>query len=320
MDISCRICGNSKQNTEYQFREMMFGRREFFDYFQCNQCKCIQIFEIPKDMSVHYPDNYMSFNLPLSIESHSFFRAYARKARNAHLVFNRGFFGKLINRFIPHDKLFLLTELGLDADASVLDIGCGNGSLLCELSEIGMKNVRGVDPYIKKDIEYENGVVVEKKEIQQISGTWDLIMMHHVFEHLSNPFDTMKKIHELLDDAGTFLIQIPVVAKAWDVYQEDWVQLDAPRHFFLHTQESMRIIAEKTGFSIERVAYTSNDLQFWGSEQYRRDIPLKDERSYEVNPRNSLFSKQDIDMFKMEAAELNRLEQGDTCAFYLKKV
>lgn len=316
--MKCRVCGNENGNSSYVLREMMFGLREQFDYFQCAECQCLQIAQFPEDMTKYYPDNYMSFTLPLSVESSSFLRKNARKLRNSYLVFGKNSFGKIINDFIPHDKLHLLARLNLSSDSSILDVGCGNGSLLCELSEIGINQVLGVDPYIAEDIAYDNGVKVLKKDIHTVDGEWDLIMLHHVFEHLSDPLETLHSIKKHLSTDGTCLIQIPIVSKAWDVYKENWVQLDAPRHFFLHTPKSVSILAAKAGFYIEKTVYTSNDLQFWGSEQYIKDIPLRDEKSYEVNPEKSIFSSEDIDLFKKEAERLNSEERGDTAAFYLK--
>ncbi len=55
----------------------------------------------------------------------------------------------------------------------------------------------------------------------------------------------------------------------------------------------------------------------WASEQYIRDIPLVNERSYEVNPANSIFTEQQIEDFKNLDADLNRKGDADTACFYL---
>ena len=60
-------------------------------------------------------------------------------------------------------------------------------------------------------------------------------------------------------------------------------------------------------------------MQFWGSEQYLRDITLNDTCSYFLNPRNSIFSKKEIEIFKRKANELNLSKEGDSAGFYLKK-
>ena len=116
------------------------------------------------------------------------------------------------------------------------------------------------------------------------------------------------------------MIRIPLVSsEAWEKYGTDWVQLDAPRHFFLHSIESIKILAGETGFSIKEVAYDSDEGQFWGSEQYLKDIPLVAENSYARNPAKSIFSQEEIKNFKAMARELNSSSRGDQAAVYLVK-
>ena len=103
------------------------------------------------------------------------------------------------------------------------------------------------------------------------------------------------------------ICRIPVAtAWAWREYGEHWVALDAPRHLFLHTEDSMRRLAVASGFRIERVVYDSTSFQFWGSEQYRLGIPLMDPRSHHVDPKRSPFGKAQIAEWERRAEELNR--------------
>ena len=56
--------------------------------------------------------------------------------------------------------------------------------------------------YIKQDIKYDNGLVIEKKSIHEENQKWDLIMLHHVLEHMDNQKDVIKSIHEKLQEVG----------------------------------------------------------------------------------------------------------------------
>ena len=60
--MKCRICGNLNDNQEYEVKEMMLGLREKFTYFQCSKCECLQIANIPSNMSKDYPKDYYSFS------------------------------------------------------------------------------------------------------------------------------------------------------------------------------------------------------------------------------------------------------------------
>ncbi len=59
--MACRICGDHGEHRVHRVPEMMFGTGETFDYIECGACGCLQISEIPEDMSRHYPPEYYAF-------------------------------------------------------------------------------------------------------------------------------------------------------------------------------------------------------------------------------------------------------------------
>jgi hypothetical protein len=81
----------------------------------------------------------------------------------------------------------------------------------------------------------------------------------------------------------------------------------------------MKLIIEKAGLKLKAVTYDSTALQFWGSEQYMRNIPLKSENSYGVKKEKSIFLISEIEEFQNKANELNINELGDQAAFYICK-
>ena len=119
---------------------------------------------------------------------------------------------------------------------------------------------------------------------------------------------------------GMCLIRIPLVSsEAWKKYGTHWVQLDAPRHFFLYSIESLKVLAGKTNFKIKEIVYDSTEFQFWGSEQNLKGIPLMAENSHGRNPDKSDFSQEEIKNYKKMAKKLNREGLGDQVAVYLVK-
>lgn len=319
-NMKCKICNNSNENKMYEVKEMMFGFRDKFTYFQCSKCGCLQISEFPVDMSKYYPSNYYSFRLPLLNKSKNPMKNLIRIKRDNYAIFNKGVFGKIIYKFFPIETLRMLSRFHPTKETAILDVGCGNGAFLYRLREIGFKHLLGIDPYIKEDIEYENELKILKMSIHNIEDKWDIAMFHNSFEHIPDPLDMLQSISRLLTKGGVCLIRIPIVSSyAWEHYGVNWVQLDAPRHFFLHSIESITILAEKVNLSLEEIVYESTDFQFWGSEQYMKNIPLTDAYSYSVSPSNSIFSNGEIAVFKQKAKELNLKNRGDACAFFLRK-
>ena len=97
------------------------------------------------------------------------------------------------------------------------------------------------------------------------------------------------------------------------------MQLDAPRHLFLHSVDSIRLLAAKSSLELVGVVYDSTSFQFWGSEQYARGVSLRDERSHRMNPDGSIFSARQMREFEKRAERLNAEGRGDQGAFYLKR-
>jgi hypothetical protein len=145
-------------------------------------------------------------------------------------------------------------------------------------------------------------------------------MFQHSFEHLPDPQAALAAAARLLPPGGRCLIRLPLVSSyAWEHYGVDWVQLDAPRHFFLHSEESIRRLAAGAGLEILKIVYDSTAFQFVGSELYRRDIPLRSQTPDDVQLRATAFSREEIAAFERHARELNAETRGDQAAFYLTK-
>ncbi len=322
-NFECRICGNSEHNTQYEVREMMLGLRDKHTYYECADCGCLQLASLPMNIQDYYPtEDYYSYD---AIQVATGIKGALIRMRDRYAATGDCIIGKLMQYIQPHDKLPSLRFTQVTLDSKILDVGCGAGHLLHSMKEAGFKNLLGIDPFNNKEIQYDNGLRIEQKSIhklarQNIEGDWDLIMFNHSFEHVVDQQEVLEKTYQLLKPDGICMIRIPTVTSwAWRSYGVDWVQLDAPRHLFLHSLKSMHVLAKQLGFKLEEVIYDSFAFQSWGSIQYQQDIALHDKNSYAVNPDKSLFSKADIQEFEELSKELNTSKSGDQAAFYLRK-
>lgn len=316
----CQICQNVSGNKSYIFREMMFGSGEEFEYFECAECGCLQIKKIPDNLLIYYPDDYFSFQKPSSLKD-NFLKAFFKGQRAKSCLLEKNFLRTLLSQaYRPPDYYEWFKKVEIQFESHILDVGCGAGHLLLRMKKDGFLNLTGIDAFIKDSIFYENGVNILKKDISEIRQEFDFIMLHHSYEHMPHPISTIKELYRLLKPKRYVLIRIPVASSfAWKKYGDNWVQLDVPRHLFLHTIRSIKIMADRVGFKVADIVFDSTAFQFWGSEQYFRDIPLRDARSYEVNSRKSIFSKKQIKSFEQKAIELNKNHDGDQACFYLYK-
>jgi SAM-dependent methyltransferase len=315
----CRICGNATDNKSFIAQELAYGMRDEFEYVECGACGCLQIAEVPSDLSKYYPSNYYSYAKRKS-------RFHPSKVlRYLWRVAKQGSFRTLFSRFrrlgAPPDYEVYLKEGRIRLDSRILDVGCGSGELIFQMARAGFKNLTGIDPFLGSEPFRHPSIQVHRKSLFELEGQFDYVMLHHSFEHMEDPKKALLRAHELLADNGSLLIRIPVAGSyAWKKYGVNWVQLDAPRHIFLQTPKSMRILAEETGFEIESVAFDSNASQFWGSEQNQRGISLWAPNSYSMNPAGAIFSEDQIEAYTRQAEELNASGQGDTAGFLLRKV
>lgn len=293
----------------------MFGLKEVFDYFLCSNCECLQILKFPQDMSNYYPSNYYSFSKPRN----SFIEKFIKRLRDRYAFYKKGIIGKLIHDRYPDEGLQALSRLSLTQETKILEVGSGSGRRLLALKSLGFKNLTGIDPFLENEIKEDNLKITQDK-LTDLNEKWDVIFFYHSFEHLADPIETLQAVSERLKKNGSCVISIPTLSShAWNHYKENWVQLDAPRHFYLYSTKSLKLVAEKAGLNLENIVYDSTEFQFWGSEQYLQGIPLQSNRSYSVNPSASIFSRSQIKAYKGKAHLLNLQNQGDQATFYFKK-
>jgi SAM-dependent methyltransferase len=293
---------------------MMFGLREEFRYLECLNCGCLQLLDVPKDFSKYYPSGYYSF------QKQGFIKTFLRHQWSAYAYGGWNPIGWAVTKaFASNDAMISLRRLALQKSARILDVGCGAGNLLQDLRHLGFANVSGADPYIESDLVYNNGLTIYRKSIAEMPGQFDVVMLHHSFEHMDEPWEAMRHLARLLAPAGCGIIRIPVASSyGWKHYGVNWVHLDAPRHLFLHTGTSIGMLADRAGLRVESVVYDGNEGGLWASEQYAKDIPLLDARSYNCSKSKSIFTRKQIREYKLKATELNRSRQGDLACFYLR--
>jgi SAM-dependent methyltransferase len=318
-DYTCRICSNNQNNETFIAKEMMFGLRTSFLYFQCSRCKCLQIGKVPEDIAKYYSQgNYYSFKNK-ALRRYAGFPGIVR-AKAIRMAINGSSLGAgIAGTLIPLKTLSILKGIVTSSDTRILDVGCGTGwNFLYPLYKAGFKKAAGCDPFIEKDISYPEGLKIYKKELSEMEGEWDVITFHHSFEHIDNPLETIQRAYELLATGGYCIIRIPTVSSyAWEHYRVDWFQLDAPRHIFLHSVDSINYLAAEAGFRLSKISFDSTHHQFTISERYKSGRAFM-ERGYK-----NIFDRVSSLVQKMHnsrrAADLNRKGQGDQAAFFLQK-
>ena len=313
LPVSCAICGFGGPLPLFEARENMFATHDLFQYSECPSCGTLALQTPPPNMAPYYPSDYYSFgNLKekevVGGSVRNFVKRKVIEARLGKPVFGRSLWQK---RF--PDYLEWLLPQYFTFNSSILDVGCGSGFFLLSMANAGFTNLQGIDPYNATDIRYRCGVEILKKDLFEVSETYDVVMMHHAYEHMENPEAILNQVWKCLKANGIALIRIPVAdAEAWKTYGPLWVQLDAPRHYYLHTVKGLRLLADRTRFKVDHILFDSYNLQFWGSELYKQGKKLS------VGP--TAFTAGQLAAWSQNAKALNKQAKGDQLCIYLRKI
>src|SRR5262245_61616127 len=138
----------------------------------------------------------------------------------------------------------------LPQKARVLEIGCGEGILLTELSKMGF-DVEGIEPSEsgssrarRKGLNVRTGYF----PILQPAGRFDAVILSHVLEHLSDPLRVLESISRIAPDGHLLLIQSHYkgLIPRWD--KESWYAWAPEEHFWHFTPKGLTRLSHPLGF------------------------------------------------------------------------
>ncbi|MGA7871733.1 MAG: class I SAM-dependent methyltransferase [Candidatus Binatus sp.] len=153
-----------------------------------------------------------------------------------------------------------LRYLAVPEKGCVLDVGCGDGSVLKLAQELGW-NAEGVDFDARavetgrcRGLSVRLGRLAEQRYPDE---SFDLVLMSHVIEHVHDPLATLREIRRVLRMGGTLAVTTPN-AGSWGHrhFGPNWRGLEPPRHLQIFNTNSLTALARRAGFVQSDVSST----------------------------------------------------------------
>lgn len=306
----CTICDCRDSTFFFSAPDRLHGIPGEFNYHLCSSCKTV--FQNPAvvqdDLALCYPQTYYthesgesaaeSVSIPELLSSPP--AGFKNKIRNSIISSIRGesddgivaALGSLLSKFRGvRERAFcglVMDELLPRSSEQIkaLEIGCGGGYLLRNLKLAGWQT-EGIewDERAAEAAAKNSGSPVFTGDVTALNleaESYSLIVLHHVFEHLTQPVETLREIHRLLKPGGRVVLVYPNPRSLnTKIYESCWYHWDPPRHLVFPSFASMRGLAGKLGFGL--TGRTTSRYAAEGSAQSRQyKKNLQASRSIEI--------------------------------------
>jgi 2-polyprenyl-3-methyl-5-hydroxy-6-metoxy-1,4-benzoquinol methylase len=199
------------------------------DYFYSNEAFNL-IHDPTYDMLVTQP-------VPTKLESYYHSSKYISHSDTPTSFIDRLYL--LVKNFSLQRKIKLINTLH-PSKGTLLDIGAGTGDFLVAAKQSNWK-VTGIEP---------SQTALNKARLKSIDlysnitqlpdGTFDVITLWHVLEHLPELDKQISSICNLLNSNGTLIVAVPNF-KSYDAkfYKQHWAAYDVPRHLWHFSKTSI---------------------------------------------------------------------------------
>ncbi len=194
MNKNCDLC----QSVDFiNLVEKDAKNKSQLNILHCIQCGLIQQRDVPSnaELKTYYAHNYRQ----------DYKSTYSPKPK---YVYRAG--------LAALDRIkFLETHLGV-GHQTLLDIGAGGGEFVYMAKKRGL-DAKGIEPNIgySEFSKEQYGVEVQTAMLSDLEdSSADILTMFHVFEHMANPQDVMRKLHRCVKDNGYLFIEVPNILQA----------------------------------------------------------------------------------------------------------
>ena len=257
--VPCALCGSAEHEPLRLVRSWPVVR--------CRVCGLVYLRERPTETALEqvYSEEYYDGG---DVGYHGYVRTFEE---------HRGLFQKIFAR-----RSRDLRRHVRSGASSLLEIGCAHGFLLDHLRAAGWK-VCGyeVSPlsgeYARRELGLDVKIAPGLEQAGFEPGSFDVVLMLDVLEHLHRPFDILRETARLLRPEGTLVVQCPYELYHWEEALEavfrgtraGRIEPDAvPAHLYFFQPRTLDEFIRKGGFRI-----SGRQSGNYGSVRRRVDPP-----------------------------------------------
>ncbi len=255
---NCNLCQNNYTDSVFQATDKLFSLPGIFSIVKCRNCGLAYVNPRPNQEEIgafYPPDKYYTFRPPARGSGlKSMAKRLIRESMPGYdkwLSPTKKYAGKLLGLFFAWqiDVLVPYREGG-----SILDVGCGNGQHTGWMVNQGW-DVYGVDlsPLACKQAQKAglNTFCGELAGASYPSDYFDVVVVNHVLEHVCDPAGLLRECRRVLKPGGLIIVDVPNFG-CFDakLFGPNWSAIDAPRHLYHFTKQTLKRIIESSGFEI----------------------------------------------------------------------
>ena len=158
----------------------------------------------------------------------------------------------------------LLEELEKEEEGKLLDIGCGNGNILCKLVN-GKRQLFGIDlsenmveessKKIGRDAEIK---VADAEHIPYKDNTFDTLVCNASFHHYPHPEEALREMKRVLKNEGRLLIGEGYAIQPFRALLNFSFRFSDSGDFHSYGKQELIRMLKANGFNIAEVKRTSN--------------------------------------------------------------
>ena len=184
------------------------------------------------------------------------------------------------NRFKEFDSIipqfdYIIDYLKNKKIKNLLDIGCGSGILLAAIKKSGIvADLHGLDisKYAAQHAsQFAKIFTGDLTTANYLKDQFDVVVSHHVIEHVPDPLLFVKNIKKILKKNGILILATPDFDSATArLFGAKYRMLHDPTHINLFSNDSMHRLLRDNSFDIDYVEYPYFKTKFFNKESLKK--------------------------------------------------